>query len=325
VLREYNNKQMDLGRRMNLRVVINTGDVSIENNDIYGEAVNVTARMEGLPCFPGGSIGVSESTYLLMNRNEIVAEKIGPQQLKGIPEPVTVFGVPLERQKLTTIPGRLLQLVERAVDSGAMKPGSQIGPQLNEWANAVNTFLKEKNWGENIDQIKGQVGRGVGQIQDKMVKTFGQKTVLEKGSQQDLQDAGIPKRLQSFAIDALILVLVTFAVSIVWYLLGTVFGLFVNYHLKSLLIKLLVFVLPIPLWFVYFAAFWKIKGATPGQIAIGTAVVDAKGGPIDWVQAAKRSGIFLASCVLFGLGALTIFTAEKQTIFDKIARTRVVE
>ena len=52
VLREYNNKQKDQGRRMNLRVVINTGDVSIENNDIYGEAVNVTDRMEGLPCFP---------------------------------------------------------------------------------------------------------------------------------------------------------------------------------------------------------------------------------------------------------------------------------
>lgn len=112
MLREYNRRQHDEAKRMNLRVVINTGDVSIEEKDIYGDAVNITARMEGLECFPGGSIGISESTYLLMNRNEICAEKIDSYEMKGIPYPVTVFSVPLDRQRLSEIPGRLLDLVE---------------------------------------------------------------------------------------------------------------------------------------------------------------------------------------------------------------------
>ena len=103
LLIEYNQRLADKTRCLNLRVVVNSGDVSLEQGDIFGTAVNVTARMEGLDCFPGGSIGISESTHLLMDRTEIVAEKIGPKQLKGVPDPVTVFHVPLEKQKLNKV------------------------------------------------------------------------------------------------------------------------------------------------------------------------------------------------------------------------------
>jgi len=115
MLREFNRRQRDETRQLQLRVVINTGDVTLQDGDIFGDAVNVTARLEALPCFPGGSIGISESTFLLMNQNEIVAELIGPQQLKGIPNPVNVYRIPLDRQRLNELPTRLLDLVEFVV------------------------------------------------------------------------------------------------------------------------------------------------------------------------------------------------------------------
>ncbi|MFA7577910.1 MAG: adenylate/guanylate cyclase domain-containing protein [Candidatus Muiribacteriota bacterium] len=138
ILTEYNRAQLDESLKLNLRVVINTGDVALEENDIYGEAVNITARMESLDCFPGGTIGISESTYLLINRNEIVANKIGEFELKGIPYKVSVYNVPLESQNMAAIPVKLLKLAEKAAFSG-----SNFEHVINDWNSSVKSFLDE--------------------------------------------------------------------------------------------------------------------------------------------------------------------------------------
>ncbi|HOD39178.1 MAG TPA: adenylate/guanylate cyclase domain-containing protein [Candidatus Wallbacteria bacterium] len=210
LLREYNKKQKEEAKKMMLRVVINTGDVSIEKNDIYGDAVNITSRMEGLDCFPGGTIGISESTYLLMNRNEIVTEKLGPQTLKGIPDPVNVYKIPLEKQKLTEIPSKLLQLVEKSFEKGASSSagsGSAISSaQFNEWNNAVVGFLKEKNWGENIGSLldEKKIRENVTMVQKQLTATFSQKTVIESKGKDDFNDATMESRIKSGVIDAVI-------------------------------------------------------------------------------------------------------------------------
>ncbi len=116
IMHEYNSNEKEEEKKLKVRIVVNTGDVTLEENDIYGDAVNIAARMEGLDCFPGETIGISESTYLLMNRNEIKAERIGPKELKGLPEPIVVYKVPLDEQKLDKIPSRLFELVEKAVN-----------------------------------------------------------------------------------------------------------------------------------------------------------------------------------------------------------------
>jgi len=207
LLREYNKKQKEEAKKMMLRVVINTGDVSIEKNDIYGDAVNITARMEGLDCFPGGTIGISESTYLLMNRNEIVTEKLGPQTLKGIPEPVNVYKIPLEKQKLTEIPSKLLQLVEKSFEkspSSSAGNGSAISSaQFNEWNAAVVGFLKEKNWGENIGSLldEKKIRENVTMVQKRLTATFSQKTVIESKGRDDFNDATMESRIKSGVID----------------------------------------------------------------------------------------------------------------------------
>ncbi|PLX15384.1 MAG: hypothetical protein C0601_13090 [Candidatus Muiribacterium halophilum] len=116
IMHEYNSNEKEEEKKLKVRIVVNTGDVTLEENDIYGDAVNIAARMEGIDCFPGETIGISESTYLLMNRNEIKAERIGPKELKGLPEPIVVYKVPLDEQKLDKIPSRLFELVEKAVN-----------------------------------------------------------------------------------------------------------------------------------------------------------------------------------------------------------------
>lgn len=347
LLKEYNQRLKDESSHLNLRVVINSGDVSIEENDIFGNAVNVTARMEALDCFPGGSIGISESTFLLMDRSEIVAEKIGAKQLKGVPEPVTVFSVPLEKQKLNKLPIQLLNLVEKVVNTkGSDSPGSAAAAQLNEWTQSVSSFLKQTNWGENVNKASQQIGN----IQQSLVKTFGKKTVIEQ--KKKLNDAGVALRLKSGIIDLVIISLILITMRMAWWpVQRIVYGpAWLStyeetenspYKWESVeindkwvwvrpkgLVEWIINInvrFPFMLLLIYFAAFWKLKHATPGQIASGTAVVQSDGDQnIGAFLALKRSAIFLATCFTV-IGLFMVFIGEKQALYDKLCKTRVVE
>jgi adenylate cyclase len=78
--------------RIELRIGINLGDVIIEDDDIYGDGVNIAARLEGL-AEPGG-ICISEDAFRQV-RGKIAAEftDIGEQALKNITRPVRAYRV----------------------------------------------------------------------------------------------------------------------------------------------------------------------------------------------------------------------------------------
>ena len=79
-------------RRIELRIGVNLGDVVVENGDIYGEGVNVAARLEGL-AEPGG-ICLSASVYdQVKKRLDLSFKDLGWQTVKNITEPLQVFGV----------------------------------------------------------------------------------------------------------------------------------------------------------------------------------------------------------------------------------------
>ncbi|HXC64534.1 MAG TPA: adenylate/guanylate cyclase domain-containing protein [bacterium] len=78
--------------RFEIRFAINAGEVRIERGDVFGEAVNIAARIEALA--NGGEIYFSEAVYLMMNKSEVPYEEVGPQKLKGISHPVTVYRIP---------------------------------------------------------------------------------------------------------------------------------------------------------------------------------------------------------------------------------------
>lgn len=78
--------------RINLRAALNLGEVRVERSDLFGEPVNITARIEALT--PPDEIWFSEAVYLAMNKAEVPAEPVGEHRLKGIPEPVRIYRVP---------------------------------------------------------------------------------------------------------------------------------------------------------------------------------------------------------------------------------------
>ena len=79
-------------QRIDLRIGIHVGDIIIEEGDIFGDGVNIAARLEGI-AEPGG-ICVSDDTYRQMrDKLDIEFEDAGEQQLKNISRPVRVYNV----------------------------------------------------------------------------------------------------------------------------------------------------------------------------------------------------------------------------------------
>lgn len=82
-------------RRFVLRMGINIGDIIVEGDDIYGDGVNVAARLEGL-CEPGG-VAVSRNVFnQVKGKLDLTFEHLGEREVKNIAEPVTVYRVALD-------------------------------------------------------------------------------------------------------------------------------------------------------------------------------------------------------------------------------------
>jgi adenylate cyclase len=79
-------------RRVEFRIGVNLGDVIEDKGDIYGDGVNVAARLEALA--RAGEVCVSDSVRTAVgNRLPIVFEDLGEQSLKNIPQPVRAYRV----------------------------------------------------------------------------------------------------------------------------------------------------------------------------------------------------------------------------------------
>jgi adenylate cyclase len=112
---ESRNANIEESRRIRFRVGINVGDVIVEGEDIFGDGVNVAARLEAL-CEPG-RIAVSATV------REHVAEKLpigfadlGEHSVKNIARPVHVFRIETIQDRSATMPASnapLLALPDR--------------------------------------------------------------------------------------------------------------------------------------------------------------------------------------------------------------------
>src|SRR5437899_3445545 len=82
-------------RCIQFRIGVNLGDVIVEGDDIYGDGVNVAARLEGIAT--AGGIAISHSVRdHVGNRLDLVFEDLGEQQLKNIERPIRVYNVSVE-------------------------------------------------------------------------------------------------------------------------------------------------------------------------------------------------------------------------------------
>src|SRR5947209_3020441 len=82
-------------RRIQFRIGVNLGDVIIEGEDIFGDGVNVAARLEEIA--PVGGIAVSQSVRdHVGKRLHLIFEDIGERRLKNIERPIRLYSVSLD-------------------------------------------------------------------------------------------------------------------------------------------------------------------------------------------------------------------------------------
>jgi adenylate cyclase len=90
-------------KRIEFRIGINMGDIVFEDGDIFGDGVNVTARLEGL-AEPGGICVSARVQEDAAGKLDLAFEDLGDQQLKNITRPVRVFRIVAAPSLVTVAP-----------------------------------------------------------------------------------------------------------------------------------------------------------------------------------------------------------------------------
>lgn len=79
-------------RQIHIRIAASLGEVRVTRNDIFGEPVNMTSRIEGIT--PADEIYFSEAMYMAMNKAEVPSQEVGWRELKGVAQPVRIYQIP---------------------------------------------------------------------------------------------------------------------------------------------------------------------------------------------------------------------------------------
>ena len=91
-----NNADLSPKRQMEFRIGINVGDVVVAGEELYGDGVNVAARLQGLA--DAGGIFIAGTVYdQVKNKLALQYENLGEQTVKNIAEPVRVFRIQTEQ------------------------------------------------------------------------------------------------------------------------------------------------------------------------------------------------------------------------------------
>src|SRR5437667_11956864 len=94
IQRTMADRDLDLAeeRRLRFRIGVNLGDVIVDGGDIYGDGVNIAARLEGLAA-PGGICVSGTVRDHVGDRLPYAFEDMGEQSVKNIARPVRVYRV----------------------------------------------------------------------------------------------------------------------------------------------------------------------------------------------------------------------------------------
>jgi TolB-like protein/class 3 adenylate cyclase len=96
------NTEIPQAKRIELRIGIHLGDVIIDDNDIFGDGVNIAARLESI-AVPGG-ISISRAVHdQVRDRINVCFDDRGEITLKNIARPVQVFAISGAKESKTTV------------------------------------------------------------------------------------------------------------------------------------------------------------------------------------------------------------------------------
>src|SRR6266481_1745723 len=91
------NTEVPQDTRIEFRIGIHVGDVIFDDNDIFGDGVNIAARLEGI-AEPGGVCMSDDAYRQVRGKVEIACDDMGLQLLKNIAEPLRAWRVRLTGQ-----------------------------------------------------------------------------------------------------------------------------------------------------------------------------------------------------------------------------------
>jgi adenylate cyclase len=162
-------------RRIQFRVGINLDDVIVQGDDLFGDGVNIAARLEGI-ARPGG-IAVSQSVRdNVESRLEVTFSDRGQQHLKNIAMPVRVFDVVLDTG---AVPAMMADPMAMASPSIAILPFSNMSgdPEQEYFSDGItediitdlskisalfvvgrHTSFTYKNMAAHLDRIAAELG-----------------------------------------------------------------------------------------------------------------------------------------------------------------------
>ena len=92
------NAEVQQGKRIEFRIGINFGDIIIDRGDIFGDGVNVAARLQGF-AEPGGICVSARVQEDIRGKLDVAFEDAGNQHFKNIAQPVHVLRLLLDGQK----------------------------------------------------------------------------------------------------------------------------------------------------------------------------------------------------------------------------------
>jgi adenylate cyclase len=114
-------------KRIEFRIGIHVGDIIFDENDIFGDGVNIAARLEAI-AEPRGVCMSNDAYRQVRGKVEIVCDDMGPRPLKNIAEPIQAWRV------------RLTDRIPSAVQSGSTANEPQALPLPDKPSIAVLPF-----------------------------------------------------------------------------------------------------------------------------------------------------------------------------------------
>jgi len=186
-------------RRIDFRIGINVGDIIIDEGDVYGDGVNIAARLEGIA--DRGGICISDDTFRqVRDKIDVGFEDVGEHQLKNIERPVRVYRVQL---------GKTVQRVERAPAS-TKRPSIAVLPFQNMsgdpeqeyfadgMVDEIITGLSRIKWLSVVSRNSSYLFKNRPATMKDVAATLGVRYVLEGG----VRKSGNRVRITAQLIDA---------------------------------------------------------------------------------------------------------------------------
>ena len=131
------NQEFPEEKRMHFRIGVNLGDVVEEQDRIYGDGVNIAARLESLA--KGGGICISRNAYdQVKSKLDLEFEYLGEKKLKNIAEPVRAYRVQMKTSTAGPKMSAKLELPDKP--SIAVLPFNNISadPEQNYFADGIS-------------------------------------------------------------------------------------------------------------------------------------------------------------------------------------------